>query len=103
MDGAGDGKEEEAEMPDPQSCYSSNRVSMDGTGDGREEEAKTLDPQSCSSNNRASIALAATKQVWMVPAMRNPNPHTRDTWRRMKSKLCRTKTLMRPTPASDFG
>ena len=94
MDGAGDGKEEEAEMPDPQSCFSSNRASMDGTSDGREEEAETLDPQSCSSNNRASIALAATEQVWTVSAMRNPNPHTRDPRRRMKSKLCRTKNLM---------
>ena len=103
MGGASNGKEGEAEMPDPQSCPSSNRASMDGTGDGREEEAETPDPQSCSSSNQASIALATTEQVWMVPAMRNPNPHTRDTRRWMKSKLCRTKNLMRPTPASDFG
>ena len=103
MDGADDGKEEEAEMQDPQSCSSSNWASMDGTSDGREEEAETLDPQSYSSSNRASITLAATEQVWMVSVMRNPNPHTRDTRRWMKSKLCRTKNLMRPTPASDFG
>ena len=103
MDGTSDGKEEEAETPDPQSCFSSNRASMDGTGDGREEEAETLDPQSCSRSNRANIALTAIEQVWMVPAMRNPIPHTRDTWRRMKSKFCRTKNLMRPTPTSDFG
>ena len=67
---------------------------MDGTKDEKEEEAETLDPQSCSSGNRANIALAAIEQVWMVPAMRNPNPHTRDTLRRMKSKFCRTKNLM---------
>ena len=76
---------------------------MDGIGDGREEEVETPDPQSCSSSNRANIALAAIEQVWMVPAMRNPNPHTRDTRRRMISKFCRTKNLMRPTPASNFG
>ena len=78
MDGADDGKEEEAEMPDPQSCSSSNRASMDGTGNGREEEVETPNTQSCSSSNRASIALATIEQVWMVLAMRNPNPHTRD-------------------------
>ena len=103
MDGICDGKEEEAEMPDPQSCSNNNRASMDGTGDGREEEAETLNPHTCSSSNRASIALTAIKQVWMIPAMRNPNPHTRDTRRWMKSKFCRTKNLMRLTPASDFG
>ena len=94
MDGIGDGREEEAEMPDPQSCSSSNRASMDGTDDGREKEAETPNPHTCSSSNRASIALAAIKQVWMIPVMRNPNPHTRDTQRRMKSKFCRTKNLM---------
>ena len=57
MDDTDDGREEEAEMPDPQSCSSSNQPSMDGTGDGREEEAETPNPQSCSNNNRASIAL----------------------------------------------
>ena len=87
----------------PQSYSSSNRARMDGTGGGREEKAETPNPRSCSSSNRASIALAAIKQVWMVPAMRNPKSHTRDTWRRMKPKLCRTKNLMRPTPALDFG
>ena len=59
MDGTGDGREEEAETPDPQSCSNSNRASMDGTGDGREEEAVTPNPQSCSSSNRTNIALAA--------------------------------------------
>ena len=44
MDGTGDGREEEAETLDPQSCSSSNRVSMDGIGDGRKEEAKTPNP-----------------------------------------------------------
>ena len=43
MDGTGDEKEEEAEMLDPQSCFSSNRTSMDGTGDEKEEEAGMLD------------------------------------------------------------
>ena len=43
MDGIGDEKEEEAETLDPQSCSSSNRVSMDGTGDEIEEEVGTLD------------------------------------------------------------
>ena len=69
MDGIGDRREEEAEMPDPQSCSSSNRASMDGTDDGREKEAETPNPHTCSSSNRASIALAAIKQVWMVPTM----------------------------------
>ena len=103
MDGTGGGREEEAERPDPQSCSSSNWASMDGTSDGREEEAKTPNPHTCSSSNRASIALAAIEQVWMVPAMRNPNPYTRETRCRMKSKFCRTKNLMRPIPISDFG
>ena len=130
---------------------------MDGTSDGREEEAETPNPHTCSSSNRASIALAAIEQVWMVPAMeekkkqrrqipnlaptaikqvwmvsameerkkqkrqihilalaaikqvwmapvrRNPNPHTRDTRHWIESKLCRTKNLMRPTPTLDFG
>ena len=78
---------------------------MDGTGDEKEEEAETLDPQSCSSSNRASLALAlaAIEQVWMIPAMRNPNPRTHDTRRRVKSKFYRTKNLMQSTPASDFG
>ena len=49
------------------------------------------------------LALAAIEQVWMVPAMRDLNPHTYDTRRRMKSKFCRTKNLIQPTPASDFG
>jgi len=103
MDGTDDGREEEAEMPDPQSCSSSNQASMDGTDDGREEEAETPNPHTCSSSNRASIALAVIKKIWMIPAMRNPNPHTRDTLHRMKSKFCRTKNLMRNTPVSDFG
>ena len=103
MDGTDDGREEEAETPDPQSYSSSNRASMDGTGDGREEEAKTPNPHTCSSSNRASIALAAIKQIWMVLVMRDPNLHTCDTRRRMKSKFCRTKNLMQPTPALDFG
>ena len=103
MDGTDDEREEEAETPDPQSCSSSNRASMDGTGDGREEEAEMPNPHTCSSSNRASIALAAIKQVWMIPAMRNANPHTCDTRRQMKSKFCCTKNLMRPTFASDFG
>ena len=102
MDGAGNGREEEAEMPDPQSYFSSNRASMDGAGDGREEEAETPNPHTCSSSNRASIALAAIEQVWMALAKRNLNPHTRDTRRWIESKFCRTKNLMRPTPASDF-
>ena len=87
----------------PQPCSSSNRASMDGADDGKEEEAEMPDPQSCSSSNRASIALTAIKQVWMIPAMRNPNLHTCDTRRQMKSKFCCTKNLMRPTFASDFG
>ena len=33
MDGIGDGREEEAETPNSQSCSSNNRASMDGTGD----------------------------------------------------------------------
>ena len=103
VDGTGDGREEEAKTLDPQFCSSSNRASMDGTDDGREEEAETPNLHTCSSSNQASIALAVIKQVWMIPTMRNPNPHTRDTRRRMKSKLCRTKNLMRPTPTSDFG
>ena len=103
MDGIDDGREEEAETPDPQSCSNSNRASMDGTSDGREEETEMPNPHTCPSNNRASIALAAIKQVWMIPAMRGPNPHTLDTWRRVQSKFCCTKNLMRPTLASDFG
>ena len=103
MDGTGDGREEEAETPNPQSCSSSNRASMDGTGDGREEEAETPDPQSCSSSNRANISLAAIEQVWMVLAMRNPDPYTCDTLCWMKSKFFRIKNLMRPTLASYFG
>ena len=87
MDGIDDGREEEATTPDPRSCFSSNQASMDGTGGGREEEAGTPNPHTCSSNNRASIALAAIEQVWMVPAMRNPNPHTRDIWHRMKIQI----------------
>ena len=55
MDGIDDGREEEVETPDPQSCSSSNRASMDGTGDGREEEAETPNPYTCSSSNRASM------------------------------------------------
>ena len=76
---------------------------MEGIGDEKKEEVEMPDLQSCSSNNRASIALAAIEQVWMVLAMRNPNPRTRDTWRWVKFKFCRTKNLMRSTPASDFG
>uniref|UniRef100_A0A7N2LKQ2 RING-type domain-containing protein n=2 Tax=Quercus lobata TaxID=97700 RepID=A0A7N2LKQ2_QUELO len=55
MDGTGDGREEEAEILNPQPCSSSNRASMDGIGDGREEEAETPNSQSCSSSNRASM------------------------------------------------
>ena len=58
MEGIDDEKKEEAEMPDLQSCSSSNRASMDGTSDGKEDEAETPNPQSCSSSNRANIALA---------------------------------------------
>ena len=90
-------------MINPQSCSSSNRASMDGTGGGRVEEAETPNPHTCSNSNWASIALAAIEQVWMVLAIRNPNPHTHDTRRRMKPKLCRTINLMRSTPVSDFG
>ena len=79
MDGTSDGREEEAETLDPQSCSSNNRASMDSTGDGRKEEVEASDPQSYSSSNRANIALAAIEQVWMAPAMRNPNLHARDT------------------------
>ena len=43
MDGTGNEKEEEAEMPDPQSCSSSNRASMDGTDDEKEEETGVFD------------------------------------------------------------
>ena len=78
----------------PQYCSNSNRASMDGTGDGREEEAR---------RQIHNLALAAIEQVWMVPTIRNPNPRTRNTRRRVKSKFCHTKNLMRSTPASDFG
>ena len=60
-------------MVDPQSCSSSNQVSMDGTGDEKEEEAETLYPQSWSSSNRASmdgIGDEKEEEEWMVPAMR---------------------------------
>ena len=103
MDGNGGGREEEAETPDPQSCSSSNQASLDGIGDGREEEVGTPNLHTCSNSNRASIALAAIEQVWMVLAMRNPNPRTHDTRRRVKSKFCRTKNLMRSTPALGLG
>ena len=78
MDDTGSGREEEVETPNPRSCSSSNHASMDGIGGGREEEVRTSNPHTCSSNNQASTVLAAIKQIWMVPAMRNPNPHTRD-------------------------
>ena len=44
MDSTSDGREEEAEMPDPQSYSSCNWASMDDIGDGREEEVETPDP-----------------------------------------------------------
>ena len=120
MDDTDDEKEEEAETPDPQSCSSSNRVSIalaaieqvlllhqlskyGWHGNEKEEEAETPDPQPCFSSNRASVALVAIEQVWMVLVMRNPNPRTRNTWRRVESKFCRTKNLMQSTPTSDFG
>ena len=83
-DGTGSGREEEAEAPDPWPCSSSNQASLDGIGGGKEEEARTPNPHTCSSSNQASIALAAIEQVGMVPVMGNPNPHMRDTRRRMK-------------------
>ena len=43
MDDIGEEKEEEVEIPDPQSCSSNNRASMDGTGDEKEEEAGAFD------------------------------------------------------------
>ena len=54
MDGAGGGKEEEAETPDPRSYSSSNQASLDGTGGGKEEEQERQIP---------ILALAAIKQV----------------------------------------
>ena len=66
-------KKELLGMVDPQSCSSSNQVSMDGTGDEKEEEAETLYPQSWSSSNRASmdgISDEKEEEEWMVPAMR---------------------------------
>ena len=103
MDGTGGGREEEAEMPDPQSCSSSNRASMDGTSDGREEKAETPNPHTCSSSNRASIALAVMGSKYGWNRRWEIQTRTRVTYGAgRKSKFCRIKNLMRPTPASDF-
>ena len=71
-------------MINPRSYSNSNRTSMDGTDGGREEEAGMPHPHTCSSSNQTSISLVAIEQVWMVPAMGSPNPHMCDTWRWMK-------------------
>ena len=59
-------------MVDPQSCFSSNRVSMDGTGNEKEEEAETLDPQSCSSSNRASMDSTGDEKEEEVGTLNGP-------------------------------
>ena len=54
---------------------------LGGTSDGREEEAGMSNPCTSSDYNRAGIILAALE----------------------KPQCCRTKNLMQPPPASDFG
>ena len=78
MDGAGGGKEEEAETPDPRSYSSSNQASLDGTDGGREEEAGTPNPHTCSSSNRASMdgtgdGKLEPSHAWHTALDENPN------------------------------
>ena len=61
MGDTGDEKEEEAEMPDPQSCSNNNRASMDDTGDEKKKKRR---------RQIHNLVLAAIEPVWMVPTMR---------------------------------
>ena len=60
------------------------RRHLGGTSDGREEEAGMPNPHTCFSSNRASIVLAAIEQARMVPVMGNPGPHVHDIRHRME-------------------
>ena len=60
------------------------RRHLGGTSDGRKEEAGMPNPHTCSSSNRASIVLAAIEQARMVPVMGNPGPHVHDIRHRME-------------------
>ena len=60
------------------------RRHLGGTSDGREEEAGMPNPHTCFSSNRASIVLAAIEQAWMVPMMGNPSPPVYDIRHRME-------------------
>ena len=49
------------------------RRHLGGTGDGREEEAGMPNSRTSSDCNRASMILAALEREWMVLTMRNLN------------------------------
>ena len=103
-------------MVDSQSCSSSNRASMDGTSNEKEEEAKAPElvltcwgfsraysyPEAniYTSKKSSSRSLVSCLQ-WLRWPLFSPN------WKcpaiRMRSKLCRTESLMQSTPATVPG